>query len=456
MAFKHQDPPQLSSPCYIDRIPPEIAGIICYSIDKEDVLNLRFVSKFWNDVATPFMPSMPVKVKLFFRPESFQRLIDIPRHPVIGKQVTALYYEPDTLIKHATQADWEADVSNYPFVHCLDPARLSDSSERSLHRRNVSKNKRRNVTRFSRRKLKKAYEESNRMYAEQEDLRNRGYGFKELSDAMSRLTKLSDICMNYRRTSTPRSLSVARGDCCGIPFMRSLLLAVYHAGIELDTLRVGDVNWKFLQQSDDTFKHMKYTLRHLTTLELVINTESGNCVGAEIPTCRQYLHNNNKLLEFLAAAPKLKDLSIAFDWYTPYCPAGLTQIFGETVWPCLESISMDNVDATFEEWNHFFERHASTLKHVAMKTINLRNGTWIDALEQMSKVLSLKSVYADGQLFGDNPYQNWWLGHDTCNKYTHVSRDKEIQANLTSKAVRDYLLEGGSCPLLDSVAHPQS
>lgn len=463
MAFEHRDPPQLNPPCYIERIPPEIANLICYSIDKEDALNLRLVSKFWNDVATPFMPSMPAKVDLFFLPESFQRLVDIPRHPVIGKQVTALYYETDTLDKYATQSGWEADIhQNRPYrrPEAHPPA---DASERDLrlYRRNVKKYRNSHHD-CSRSQLKKAYKEYNRMCAEQEDLRNRGYGLKELSDAMSRLPKLSDICMNHRRHVCRRPRDVkyafaagligANGDHCGIPVMRSLLLAVYNAGIELDTLRLGDVNWKFLQQSDETLKRMKYTLCHLTTLHLVISTEPLQWPGEEIPTCRKYLHNDKKLSEFLAAAPKLKDLTIAFDsGYDLYCPAGLNEIFGDTVWPDLESIAMDSVDATLGEWNHFFERHASTLKNVTIGTIILRNGRWIDALEKMGQVLNLKSIDAWDHLLGENPSQHWCLRHEG----PHRSRDVPTQADLTSKAVRDYLLEGGSCPLLDRVAHPQ-
>ena len=462
MALKHQDPPQLSSLCYIERIPPEIANLICYSIDEEDALNLRLVCKFWNDVATPFMASMPGRVNLIFKPDSFQRLVDIPRHPVIGKQITSLYYEPELLVKYATQEDWEDDLPYFPRREEEPP---SDASERShrLYNRNAARDRVSPVRKYSRSHLGKAYKEYTRMYAEQEDLRNRGHGFKELADAMSRLPKLSDICMNHGgaicegpkgvNNAFAAGLSKMRGCHCvggGIPFMRSLVLAVHEAGIELDTLRLGHVDWKFLQQTDETLKRMKCTLRHLTTLELAIST-SPEDMCAEIPVCRNYLLNNSTLSEFFAAAPKLKDLAITFDGYKPYCPAALNQIVGDTVWPYLESIAMDNIDAMFSDWNHFFKRHASTLKHLTMRTIILRDGTWIDALEKMSQVLNLKSVYAEGHLIGKNPSQDWYLSAYVDTRF----RRRPTQEYLTSKAVQDYLVEGGSCPLRDEVAHPQ-
>ena len=42
------------------------------------------------------MPSVPGKVNLIFKPESFQRLVDIPRHAVIGKQITSLPFNTTT------------------------------------------------------------------------------------------------------------------------------------------------------------------------------------------------------------------------------------------------------------------------------------------------------------------------------------------------------------------------
>ena len=317
---------------------------------------------------------------------------------------------------------------------------------------------------YSRSQLEKAYKEYTRMYAEQEDLRARGYGFKELSDAMSRLPNLSDICMSHRGAicQVPRGLMKAfaaglsrgRGDYCGIPFMRSLLLAVYEAGIEFDTLRLGDANWKFLQQSDGTLKRIKHTLRHLTTLDLVISTETVYA-GDQIPICRNYLRNNNILSEFFAAAPKFKDLELAFDAYEYqlYCAAGLNQIVGDTVWSYLERIAISNIDATIEDWSHFFKRHASTLKHLTMRNIILQNGSWIDALEKMSQVLNLKSVYATGDLIGEDPSQHWYLGPDV--EVEVKVYNMFLQANGTGEAVQDYLVKGGSCPLLDGVAHPQ-
>lgn len=421
------------------------------------------MSKFWNNVATPFLPG---NVNLVFKPESFERLLDISRHPVISKQITTLYYEPNTLDEYTTQDEWEKTIIADSYTKDFETLPSPDASERKLRawRRNITKIRERPRHNYSRDYLEKAYKEYTRMHAEQEALRNRDYGREEFSDAMSRLPRLSEICMNHgwaicqrpkgAKNAFTAGLHNAGGDYCGIPFMRSMLLAVHEAGIELGILQLGSVDWKFLHQSDEVLERMKTALRHLTTLELVISTgmdESGNEIGVEIPTCRRYLSNNTKLAEFLAAAPNLKHLGIGFDWFEPYCPAELKQVFGSTTWPCLESVALENIDAASENLNRFLEQHASTLKHVTMKTVRLLEGTWIDSLQKMNKILNLKSAYIRGDLLGEDPPQHWVLEPDIWAEYS----DLRSQGNRTSKAIQDFLVQGGSCPLIDEDAHPQ-
>ena len=45
----------INGPCFIDRLPPEVASTICsYLPDStSDIANVRLVSPFWNNVATP-------------------------------------------------------------------------------------------------------------------------------------------------------------------------------------------------------------------------------------------------------------------------------------------------------------------------------------------------------------------------------------------------------------------
>ena len=165
MASKQHSRPQLSSTCYIERIPPEIADLICYPLDEEDIANLCLVSKFWNNVATPFLPG---NVNLVFKPESFERLLDISRHPVISKQITALYYEPNTLDEYTTQDEWEKTIIADSYAEDIEALPSPDASERKLRawRRNITKIRERPRRNYSRDCLEKAYKNYTRMHAE--------------------------------------------------------------------------------------------------------------------------------------------------------------------------------------------------------------------------------------------------------------------------------------------------
>ena len=464
MALKRQNPLKTDSTCYIESLPTEISNSICHLIDEKDILNLRLASKFWNNIATFFFPR---NVNLVFKPESFRRILEISRHPVISKQVTSLYYQPNILDEYVSQEKWEKRIaySGYPrnFERCPGP----DASERSLRcwRRNLTKYRARHLHRYSRGYVKKAYKGYTQRYAEQEDLRNRNYGLKELSNALSHFPNLSEICLNHGRAIYEPPIGFrdlfaggllsAGEDYCGIPFMRSLLHAIQEADVALNELQISSVDWRFLQQSGDAWVHMKSALRHLTILELEISTamedHRDGDFGVEIPTCRRYLDNNtNKLPDFLAAARNLKHLKISFQWHEPCCPAELEQVFGNVTWPCLESIILEYIDATSVNLDRFFRKHASTLKHLSMETVCLQKGNWPKTLERMNKVLNLKSADFRGYLLGEYPSQRWRLEPDALTELGYM-RSQGIR---TRKAVEEFLVRGGCCPLIDNDAHP--
>ena len=86
-----------------------------------------------------------------------------------------------------------------------------------------------------------------------------------------------------------------------------------------------------------------------------------------------------------------------------------------------------------------------------MKTVRLQEGTWVKTLEDMQKVLNLKSAHMRGDLFGENPPQHWDLELDTWAE----DNDLQFQGTRTRNAVQNFLVQGGSCPLIDEDAHPQ-
>ena len=138
-------------------------------------------------------------------------------------------------------------------------------------------------------------------------------------------------------------------DYCKIPYTRSLLLAVHQADIELRVLRLGGVDYKFIQQSNEILELMKTTCSNLTTLQIEFSIRTSENLpttedetSVEVPSLWAYLGESTKLADFPAVAPSLKDMTIKFDYYDyePFCAAELKQVFASTLWPFLESISM--------------------------------------------------------------------------------------------------------------------
>lgn len=424
------------------------------------------MSRFWMNVATPWL--LP-QAHLIFTADSFQRLVDISLHPVIRHHVTSLFYEPDTLWTYDSQKEWQKDlhdtpIGNFPAI----PQPGATEREQRVYQRELARL--RTLPKYSRGYLRQAYAEYVRLYNEQDVLRLNHYGAATLMFAMLQFPKLSRICMSlgcnivtrsdYLNQGFAAALQKPFGDAghsipSGVAQMRSLLLGADLAQLHLTSLELGDVDWKFLQAPDDTFKPMKKALNCLRHLTLTIATGSDadedQVVDVEVPKCREYL-KNGRLNDFLIAAPGLEDLSLAFDWYEPYGPSELKDIVGSFTWSSLRDVAFDNFDTAEEDWVAFFVRHPPTLRRVAINTARLLSGMWVVVLEQMSEVLKLECAVVSGFLIGNNPPQQWYFEPAIEAEIT----DLQDQGNKTGDALGKYLVFGGVCPLLDEEAHPQA
>ena len=457
---------------FISRLPAEIADNICSFLALpprcDNIANLRLQSRFWNNVSTPFLLD---EIRLIFRPDSFERLVAISQHRVIPHHVSSLLYEPNTLTDYPTREQWESTVfMDKDFLEDIPPIPGPDATDRDLrmYDRAIKKLRQRPKQTHSDSELDSAYLEYQKYLAQQQDLRDRDYGSEDIYQAMSKLAHLNNIRMNlgfamgassqYSRNAYNSALQYAGGDYDhpepGVPQMKSLLLGAKKANLQLDSLGVGSVNWKFLLGSRKTFEQMMSTLAHLTELDLDIGCKSDDEdeTSLEIPECRRFLEDSTRLHDFYAAAPNLKTLALTFDWYEPFSPADFKDVVQVTTWPFLRTVCFENIDTTDRDWVAFFNRHASTLKHVTFKTIRLMDGEWWEVLKDMRKGLQLSSAYVRGQLLGDDPPQCWLLEPDLWAEYS----DMRSQGNRTSKAVQDYLMGAeGECPLLDDYAHPE-
>ena len=425
-------------------LPPEIAMLICHEIDRADVPRLRLVSRFWNDAASPYLRHKP---RLVFKQDSFNRLLDLSKHPFFSKFVKSLVYEPNTL-KKPDRGTWERDNPLLPDTDGLPYLPRPDATKRDM--REYQKP-------LSKERMDEAWSMYEKFYQEQANLREREYGFGELREAISNFPNLRKVSMSFGYAlgfeegyttddnTNPYlpALPAARADewypdPCGVPQMRSLVLAIHEANIQLKSLRIGEVNWRFLALDSTIIDKMKEVLAPLEQFELHISTgygEEDDEIGIEIPECRDFLHNNS-LHNFVSAASRVEDLYIGFDWSEPYSPADFSNIFQSTKWPFLRVLTLESIETSEEIWLSFLKRHASTLRELTLCSIELSSGAWVDVLERMQQSLSLESALFYYKLTGANPQQLYSLGDRTC------------------AAIEYFFIHGGGCPLRDEKACP--
>lgn len=129
-----------------------------------------------------------------------------------------------------------------------------------------------------------------RYLAEQDALRNNGYGFQELVEAIAGLPRL--VVVHIRHADYSWSVHFnGEGDVKGNPFraalakggldishrkppgffhMRSLMLAIHQAGLQLGVLKIDAGSWKFLQQDDEVIEKMETVLKSVQAFMLTI------------------------------------------------------------------------------------------------------------------------------------------------------------------------------------------
>lgn len=313
--------------------------------------NIRLTSKYLCDVATPFLLH---EVHLVFKPESFQRLLDISRHPVISRYITTLLYEPDTLDTFETKAQWERQIIERSYLDLLQKLPRHDANEeehrqaREREAEYYKQSSRKNVKeQYSKDELRRAWKSYQELCMEQGTLRASGYGFDIICIAMRNLPSLDIINMSLGSAIKSRtkyldktfSASLQRAgpdntgpESRGVPQTRSLLLGASRAKLSLDSVRLGIVDWKFLQATDSHFAEMKDVLRNVRYFEIHIDTgadEVEEQIGLEIPECNEFLRNC-RLWNLIKDSPLLVEHTVAFDWYEPTCPGELKWVVGDT------------------------------------------------------------------------------------------------------------------------------
>ena len=451
----------------MDKFPTEIVSAICSQLSPIDITNVRLVSRFLCNVSTPFLLQ---GIHLIFTESSFQRLTDISKHPIVSREVTSLFYEPDCFRPFRTREQWEDHIMGDCFLYCetmdecsmyyrtLPDAYFSDTSSETTQQLLIDH-------------LANGWATYHSTYAGQQRLRNGGYGSDQIYAAMSKFPNLTSICMSLgsdriRETNGSTKGSSGRfrncrtkqiwhdpSDPTGINQMQSLLLGASFANLSLLEARFGSVQWRFFQATDADFETMKKPLKLVRHLELRIVTDDGAWEsGNENLECYEYLRSSMRMLSFIKDAPMIETLIITFDSTYPHCPSALAYVVGSTKWNFLTTVDFQCLDTDEDSWVEFCSRHRKTLREVRLEIIRLTSGRWASVLQIMHNILTLTSTTLRGCLLGTDPPQYWPLDY-----WGQIEPDDmSHQCNRTRIAVQEYLVDGGNCPLLDEERHPQT
>ncbi|KAI4153923.1 MAG: hypothetical protein L6R39_001480 [Caloplaca ligustica] len=457
--------------CHLVRLPPEILNAICDLLQERDMPALRVQCRYLCDIATSHILH---SVHLRLKKTSISSLLELSKHPILSHNVQTLLYEPNFLEKQTRDA-WEKEISlmNLHRMKALPPTPKESASERErrFYQRAIRKVLNERQTPYTQEELDLAWSIYRRYLQEQDELIERDYASEDIYEAIKGFPDLTGVHINHgwglwmsdvgerAYEDALCEAGSAHTDCefAGLQQTLSLLRTLSKAEKRLLSLRIGTLNWRFFEEFEadkEFFGMMKEIVLSLQDIKLFITTWSDmddeEDETNEIVECRAYL-GNGMLGRLLAEAPGLRKLSIAFDANEHFCPMDFQHLALDTRWPHLHTVKLESIDTPERDWIAFFERHATTIKHLSIKSIRLEEGEWADVLERMQRLLDLEEANFGQSLLGDNPNQMWYLdpiGHAS-------STDDSVQSNRTRWALEGFMVHGGVCPLRDEEAHPE-
>ena len=424
---RHRGPP-------FARLPNEILHQIFSLLHPPQVANLRLACKAFSTIGLQYLAAT---IHLIFKPSSFEHLRLISEHPVLSRHVHTLFYEADSLEDVDSMKEWKENIITPDWFNTLHskpmPSPPPDASKRAkrAYRRHMEKVRAAPRYIYSAGQLKNAYEEYRHFVWLQDYIRQYDYNSEMIREAMAKLPKLKTIelsllcCLHNGRSrklekAFAKGLSVAYGDQghgpCGVAQLRSLLVGAGDAGLEIETLRCGSVQWMFFIQRDVVFDKLKHAVRCLRTLEFYITTRSDEdrdfegFHNEEIHLCAEYLEDSGRLRDFITSAPQLENLTVQFDCDTPMPPARLSDVVGDFTWHSLRLAAFNMISTTEEELMDFYERHAKTLREIRIESMHLEHGSWTSIFGRIRGTLSLEKATVCGYLTVEDPPESLYFG----------------------------------------------
>ena len=407
--------PRLVAPksidCPIDKLPAEIIHMICLYLKPTELANLRLLSRLFGSIS---LQHMVPEVHLILAKDSFEQLKAIAAHPIASKHVISFFFEADRLSERS-RTWWKQRV--------VDPENVArfevsgklcyEASEGSLW---IDKGRLDSILNphYTENEMAHAYEE----YVELLRFQRWHPDATEMAEVMKHFPRLNELRLTINdcwqsRTSRLRKLfrpaltnffetdatPASRLAPLGVQQMRSLLLGANFAGLKVETLQCGLVDWRILDQQSKIFDLMKDSVSNVKNLRLDFNAGDEETYGNPWYTPSRPQDLKKGLGDFVTAASRLEHLQISFQSDESEWPANLENIVGEHHWPSLKSINLKSIGTYEDDLVSFCSRHASTLKSVHLTNVVIckrkGEGDWYAALNRMRKVLTLDTIVLD-------------------------------------------------------------
>ena len=453
----------------LSQLPTELLHMVFKELSpgykNKNIASLRLVCRRFAAIGNEFLLS---EVNLFFKGSKFEQLRLISEHPVISKKVEAIFCDADTLTPYNSMQDWKAH-NCVPIMlerqlpeELNPPTAMSSERERRAYRRDRRKEMRESNSTDSDTLATRAYNAYASYLADQDMMRAQDWNVVMLKDIMSKMKNLKSIemstesCLNCGHITGMEKafqdgLSLPYGDRenpegCGVGQLRSLLLAADCAGLKLDSLCFGNVDWRFFKKTD---KHdfvilqiMRNAVRSLRTLRFYISTATNRFYRIERYECGDYLHETSHLKDFVTATPDLERLDINFECGNGFDipPATLCDSVGDFRWHALRVAAFSYISADEDCLADFFTRHASTLRKIRLERILLQTGSWPYLLQRMRKSLMIEQAALSCVMRSIDP--------EECYDFDLPAGQNEGRRAKFEVVVEQYLLRGGNGPLL--------
>ncbi|TGO79542.1 hypothetical protein BELL_0029g00080 [Botrytis elliptica] len=352
-------------PSLTEILPIEMIQTVCKYLPIKDILNFRLMS---NVCAAAGIDRLAENIYVIFTRESFEKLLNISKHPRMSKRVLAIHYDPLRM-----RAVGEDDYN-----HLLRDMELQPGSE-------------------SLTKMARGFEARNKICEEQDFMVKSEFSSFVFSQVLPKLSSLKSFTMvEYK----PKQSNHLRLDVKPTPtFCNSMghnaryhkeasifLAAAANAGTKLEYLYLERFNLNTLfGASIGTNTTLPYGpdaryLRHLYLWRMMSPTSNSN------HRLKQLLQATSNL-EYLAITEQFDDTELTkIDW--DEIIVGLTM-------PRLKSVDFWSMVASKSSLTEFLQRHAKTLRILKLRFCSLKESIldWGEVFDVIKSDLTLKEVH---------------------------------------------------------------